>query len=159
MHEEFTLAAVDDVAHRVFPRQSERLDARLAQLRARPYTIFAKLLMPALSRAVTKAARMQVHLDCARIACAIERHHLATGALPDQLTALVPRLLDRVPTDVIDGNPLRYARKPDGSYMIYSIGWNESDDGGEIALTKGTEPASDLMRGDWVWRMPATLSK
>jgi hypothetical protein len=38
--------------------------------------------------------------------------------------------------------------------VLYSVGWNETDDGGVVALTKGKPPAPDISQGDWVWRYP-----
>jgi hypothetical protein len=40
-----------------------------------------------------------------------------------------------------------------GQFVFYSIGWNEKDDGGQIALTENG--SVDTPRGDWVWRYPA----
>jgi hypothetical protein len=81
MHQDFTLAAVDEKARRVFTDVSEKLDSALGKMPTRPYTIFAKLLMPAMGRAVTKSARMQSFVDEARVACALERHRLANGKI------------------------------------------------------------------------------
>ena len=155
MHQDFILTAVDAKARRVFPDVSEKLDSTLAVLPTRPYTIFAKLLMPALGRAVTKSARMQTFADEARVACALERQRLANGKLPETLDALVPRFIERIPADVVDGKPLRYRLKPDGGYVLYALGWNRTDDGGEMVLTKGSTPGVDAAKGDWVWQMPA----
>jgi hypothetical protein len=41
--------------------------------------------------------------------------------------------------------PLRYQRKGDG-YLLYSIGWNQKDDGGVLA--------KDYREGDWPWPSP-----
>ena len=57
---------------------------------------------------------------------------------------------ERTPTDVIDGAPLRYRLTPDGRYLLYSIGWNETDDDG-----KPSGKLSDYVTGDWAWRYPA----
>jgi hypothetical protein len=119
-----------------------------------PYTIFAKLLMPALSRAARKSVRMQAYVDEARVGCALERFRLANGKFPESLDALAPRFMGKIPSDVIDGKPLRYRPKPDGGYLIYSVGWNKTDDGGEMAWTKGKEPSADATQGDWLWQMP-----
>jgi hypothetical protein len=35
---------------------------------------------------------------------------------------LAPRLSAAIPSDVIDGTPLRYRLDPDGGYALYSIG-------------------------------------
>ena len=84
------------------------------------------------------------------LACALERYRLAHGQLPEKLEALVPELLAQVPHDVIDGQPLRYRRTGEG-FVLYSVGWNEVDDGGQIAWTNDKPPRQDLERGDWVW--------
>lgn len=155
MHQEFTLAAVDEHARRVFPDVCDKLETTVEKMGVRPYTIFAKLLMPALGKAVRRSARMQTSLDAARIAIALERHRLANGALPENLDPLAPRYLARLPTDLMDGKPLRYRRGEAGGYILYSVGWNQTDEGGEIAWTKGKDPNPDLSKGDWVWQMPA----
>jgi hypothetical protein len=154
-HQDFTLAAVDEKARRVFPDVSEKLDSTLGKTRIRPYTIFARMLMPAMGRAVVKSARMQTYVDEAIVACALERQRLANGKLPDTLDALTPRFIEKIPADLIDGKPLRYRPKPDGGYVIYAVGWNRTDDGGEMAWTKGTKPGVDATKGDWIWQMPA----
>lgn len=155
MHQEFTLAAADEKTRRVFPDVCDRLDSIVEKMRIRPYTMFAKLLMPALSKAVRRSARMQTSVDAARVAGALERHRLATGALPESLEVLTPRYLERIPTDLFDGKPLRYRRQADGAYLIYSIGWNQADDGGVLAWKGNKEKSVDLENGDWAWEMPA----
>ena len=42
----------------------------------------------------------------------------------------MPRYLDTIPTDPFDGHSLRYRLK-DGGAVVYSIGPNLRDDGGE----------------------------
>jgi hypothetical protein len=160
MFQDFTLPSVDERAHRVFPQTSENGMRAVLNLRTSPYTIFAKMLLPPLERAVHKSARAQTYVDCARVACALERSRLANGKFPEALADLTPRFIDRVPEDVIDGKPLRYRRDPDGGYVLYSVGWNQTDEGGELAWTKkDTKPSEiDITRGDWVWQMPAGLS-
>ena len=86
--------------------------------------------------------------------CALERHRLATGHYPDALAALSPRFVRRLPTDLVDGQSLRYRRTTDGRLLLYSVGWNGADDNGEpafLASGRGTE----AKEGDWVWRYPA----
>jgi hypothetical protein len=158
MFQQFTLPTVDEKAHRVFPEMSHEGEQAFQKMRTGPYTIFAKLLMPALEKAVRKSARMQAYVDDARVACALERYRLAKGQLPDKLDALVPRFIAAIPTDVIDGHPLRYEKSADGNYVLYSIGWNQVDDGGQLAWSGQKKDNSvDINQGDWVWQMPAKL--
>lgn len=155
MHQTHFLASVDEDKHRVFPDASNTFGKEIAAMPLRPYTVFAKLLMPALDNAVRRSARAQVSVDAARLACALERQRLAKGEYPETIEALVPQFLEKIPNDVIDGNPLRYRRTADGGYTLYSIGWNQRDDNGEIAWRKDKKDSTvDLNEGDWVWQMP-----
>lgn len=155
MHQQFTLPAVDEQARRVFPDATARMEQSISESKTGPYNIFMKLLMPALSKAVQRSARAQFYVDAARVACALERHRLATGSLPDSLDALSPKFLEKIPDDMLDGKLLRYQKNSDGTYLIYSIGWNLKDDGGELGWAKNRKDVVDLTQGDWVWRIPA----
>ena len=55
--------------------------------------------------------------------------------------------LDAVPRDVMDGAPLRYRRTAEGGFVIWSIGWDRYDDGGDSEPAKITR-----IPPDWVWR-------
>lgn len=151
LHEEFTLPAADPAQHRVFPDIIRKGEHVFEMLPVAPYTALARRLMPAFDKAIAKSARMQTYVDAARLACALERYRLTTGALPQNLDALVPRFILSVPNDVIDGKPLRYRLNPDGSYVLYSIGWNQKDDGGQLAWTSERKKQVNLTGGDWVW--------
>ncbi len=84
-----------------------------------------------LAKSVEKAAMTQAALRAAVAGCAVERHRLAHGnRLPASLDELVPAFLDAVPLDPYDGNPLRY-RARDDTYVVYSVGADLVDDGGE----------------------------
>jgi hypothetical protein len=153
--EDFTLPAVDERAGRVSPDLSAKGQRALEEMRRGPYTLMAKLLLPALGNAVRKSARMQTCVDATRVACALERYRLADGKLPASLDGLAPRFIAAIPGDVIDGRPLRYRLDPDGGYVLYSIGWNQTDDGGVLAWSKDKKVSVDIEHGDWVWRMAA----
>jgi hypothetical protein len=96
------------------------------------------------------AARCQTAADQAALACALERYRLANGKFPETLEALTPRFIARAPNDVITGQPYKYRRANDGQFILYSVGWNEKDDGG-VPGTALFDPA----QGDWVWSYPA----
>ena len=111
-----------------------------------PHNIMARLLLPAVNKADAKAARATVVARLAGVACALERHRLRTGEYPATLAELVPALLPDVPRDPMDGRPLRYRRRDDGQFDLWSVGLNGRDDGGLIP------PEQDA--GDWVWPPP-----
>jgi hypothetical protein len=156
MHQDFTLAAVDEQSHRVFPVISKAADDAVETLHKGfyPYSVFASMLFPAFSKTSMKSGRMQTYVDAARVACGLERYRMANGRLPDTLDTLAPRFVEKIPNDVIDGKPLRYRTTADGGYVMYSVGWNKTDDGGELVWTKGKNPSIDATKGDWVWRSP-----
>jgi hypothetical protein len=101
-----------------------------------------------------KIAAGQSSVDLARVAIALERYRLAHGEYPDSLNALAPQFIVKVPHDVINGQPLKYRREADGQFVLYSVGWNERDDGGVAVFAKGSTPTVDINQGDWVWRYP-----
>ena len=156
MFQDFTLPVVDAKAHRVSPATAENGARVLTKMRPGPFTIFAKILLPALGRTCQRSGRMQTCVDAARVACALERYRLANSRLPETLDVLVPAFIERIPTDVIDGKSLRYRLDSDGGYVLYSIGWNQADDGGKLAWSDRNreKPAVDFTKGDWVWAMP-----
>ncbi len=71
-----------------------------------------------------------------QIACALERYHLAHGEYPETLDALMPQFMEKMPHDIIGGQPLHYRRTDDGKFLLYSVGWNETDDGGQVFSPK-----------------------
>jgi hypothetical protein len=118
-----------------------------------PEDLLETLLMPALGSAAIKSAYAQESVDLTRVAIALERYRLAHGVFPDSLDALAPQFMEKIPHDVIGGQPLHYRRTDDGQFVLYSVGWNETDDGGVVGETKGKVAGFEF--GDWVWRYPA----
>jgi hypothetical protein len=110
------------------------------------------MFLPGVAGCAGKFARAQTSVDLARVACALERYRLANGQFPETLDALAPRFIEKLPHDIINGQPLRYRRTDDGQFVLYSVGWNETDDGGNVELTKSG--SLDWQKGDWVWRYP-----
>ena len=131
-------------------------DALTAEIKtASPFNMFERLFIPALGNAAKKFAYAQASVDLARTAIALERYRLAHGEFPESLDALAPQFIAKVPHDVIGGQPLKYRRTSDGQFVLYSVGWNETDDGGVVVFKKGETPSVDFSQGDWVWRYPA----
>jgi hypothetical protein len=75
---------------------------------------------------------------------------------PGRLEELVPEFLPEVPIDFMDGKPIRYRRRPDGSFVLYSVGWDGLDGGGDPSIPPGSKL---LLRWEWPdvdWPRPAT---
>jgi type II secretory pathway pseudopilin PulG len=110
----------------------------------------ASVLGPALGRITLRAAIARTIADQAALACALDRYRLANGQFPETLDALTPRFISRAPNDVITGQRYKYRRTDDGQFILYSVGWNEKDDGGVPG-----ETLFDQTQGDWVWSYTA----
>jgi hypothetical protein len=83
-------------------------------------------------------------------AIAIKRYQLAHGRLPDSLADLVPAFLSKPILDPMDGKPLRYRPNPDGTFQLYSVGFDGRDNGGTGTSNNSLEEGTDL-----VWPIPA----
>ncbi len=118
-----------------------------------PKNVLAAIVVPNFVRAPQTAARNQTKVNQALVVCGLERYRLAHGGYPESLDLLEPEFVEEVPADVIGGQPLRYRRTSDGQFVLYSVGWDEKDDGGQVVLDKDGKPAQD--QKDWVWTTAA----
>jgi len=110
-----------------------------------PYTLFAAIAVPNYTKAVQTFAHKQNKVNETQIVCALERYYLVHGNYPETLALLTPQFIEKLPHDIIGGQAFIYHRTGDGRFLLYSIGWNETDDGGQ--------PTSvPYDKGDWVWQ-------
>ncbi len=144
MHQRL-LGSVDLGSHRVLPGKAEDFTREMQTTveHFSPYTFLAATFIPNYLKASQTMARNQTMVNEALVACALERYRVAQGKHPETLDALVPQFADRLPNDLINGQPLKYRRTADGSFVLYSVGWNEVDDGGV--------PGKTVPEADWVW--------
>ena len=171
LHEKYLLPLVDQGRRVVPPAAVRQSESIIEKQDWRPYDMFSRLLLHdifskmlpgGLTVVTEKCAVGQAWADLARVACALERYRLANGQFPETLEALGPKFIEGLPHDIINGQPLKYRRTDDGQFVLYSVGWNETDDGGTVGLAKeGTrdwltrQGGVDWRQGDWVWRCPA----
>jgi hypothetical protein len=85
--------------------------------------------------------RREALLRSALVAVAAERYRLKNGRWPLEPKDLAAFLVGAAPTDPYDGSPLRWRRLDDG-LVVYSIGPNGRDDGGDLGDRK--DKASDV---------------
>ncbi|MFQ6096741.1 MAG: hypothetical protein ACE5O2_03375 [Armatimonadota bacterium] len=103
----------------------------------------ARIVCPAVGRALTRSIAADVAFIATETVLALERYRLKRREYPPELAQLVPEFLPTVPRDLFDEQPLKYSR--DGpSYFLYSVGQDMIDDGG----TRGQET------GDIVFHEP-----
>jgi hypothetical protein len=115
-----------------------------------PWNFYAHFLLPAFQP--VKYARVQTAVDCARLACALERYRHIHGEYPEMLDAVAPQFIGTIPHDIINGQPLHYRRTDDENFLLYSVGWDGKDDGG---VPDKATPWPWKKEGDWVWQFPA----
>lgn len=117
-----------------------------------PITDYERVVV---ERLVKDALRAQTQAEIVTTAIALERYSLRYHKYPARLADLVPAFVKRVPVDCMDGKDLRYRLQPDGSYLLYSVGENGIDDGGDPTPPANTAPG--FLKGrDWVWPVLAT---
>ncbi|HTY88293.1 MAG TPA: hypothetical protein VMB80_12570 [Candidatus Acidoferrum sp.] len=139
--------SVLDENQNVSPKRNEKAAREIAGVLEKnhsPFYLLARIAIPNSTKAMQTTAFNQTLVNQAQIACALERYRLAHGEYPESLAALMPQFIEKIPTDVIGGQPLHYRRTGDGKFLLYSIGWNETDDGGQASEDRG--------KGDWVWK-------
>jgi hypothetical protein len=111
------------------------------------------------SKTVLKSLRVETARRVVVTAIALKRFQLQHGQLPEALGELAPTFLPSVPIDPYDGKPLRYQPNPDGTYLLYSVGPDGKDDGGNPTNTSSSTSIfywQDDHARDWVWPQPAT---
>ena len=110
-----------------------------------------------LSHYIVRAATLQAQRDLAVTAIALKRYELRHTRLPPDLAALTPGFLPGIPRDIFDGQPLRYRPVGEGGFLLYSIGKDEKDDGGDPKPPAKSINASFFNGRDLVWPQPASV--
>lgn len=100
-------------------------------------------------------AHYEAHRELTIAALALERFRRKHGSHPEALSQLVPEFLPAVPVDWMDGQPLRYRLNADGSFTLWSVGDNLTDDGGDASGPPVNMRRNDIWEGsDAVWPRP-----
>ena len=111
-------------------------------------------------RQVEKAVTAETLRRIVVTAIALKRFERRHGKLPAELSALVPEFLKAAPLDPMDGRPLRYRTTGEKTFLLYSVGLDGKDDGGDPKpLDRGAKNFSWTTCADWVWPTPATAEE
>jgi hypothetical protein len=148
-----TSAAIDVTNQLIFPRKLEQAmrETKIATAHTTPWNLAASEFIPNITRAAVAMANNQTLADEAQVACALERYRLVHGEYPETAAVLVPQFINQLPHDIIGGQPLHYRRTDEGKFLLYSVGWNEKDDGGVIDTQSHADGHDSREYGDWVW--------
>ncbi len=116
-------------------------------------------------RPLARAAEVEMRRRLMVTALALKRFQIQHGRIPATLTELTPALLRSVPLDFMDGKELRYQRFGDYRFILYSVGLDGIDNGGQMKTREQLRDERSGMGGyaaDWfrqntdiVWPMPA----
>jgi hypothetical protein len=142
-----------ELSDRWFPRAGETAGWRDRYDRVRFWP--SRMLMPKLSATIDESCKLETGRSLTLAAIALRRHELRHGRAAPSLEALVPEFLPEVPVDLMDGQPLRYRPAGDGTFLLYSVGTDETDDGGSAEPSGDKRDLPSLWDGrDWVWPRP-----
>jgi hypothetical protein len=119
--------------------------------------LFSLMAIPNYTKACATAVHGETERQLTLAAIALKRFQLRHGQLPPSLEALVPELLSAAPYDYLGAKPLGYRLKADGSYVLYSVGDDTKDDGGDPTPLPG-QPGGLWSGRDAVWPSPASES-
>jgi hypothetical protein len=94
-------------------------------------------------------------------AIALKRHELDHHQFPPTLNDLIPGLLKTKPVDYMNGQMLHYRPETNGTFLLYSVGEDGVDDGGDPSVaTNGSSLFwPNPQARDWVWPQPATSAE
>ena len=110
------------------------------------YASVSTVSITATCQPIAMRDRAVANLAMAQVALGLSAYHNNYGEYPPDLRELKTRLKWRLPDDPFSGKPLRYKRQGNG-YLLYSIGQNLTDDGGEK-----TRKGDFYATGDVVWK-------
>ncbi len=146
--------------NRVWREVRDSFDALNARLSKRnhvpqrwlyPFSLLSIDLKPAATAAVRAETTRRLTLT----AIALRRYQMKHGQLPPTLEKLAPDFLAAVPIDCMNGQPLRYQARGDGTFTLYSVGEDGRDNGGDPNPPKGVAKAGLWEGRDAVWPWPA----
>ena len=149
-YNEQAINVIDLSSDTVSPAKLDGLERQREQFyshHASPGNFLAMIIFPEYKDVLQTTAYNQTLVNETQVVCALERYRL--GEYPETLDALIPRFAETIPHDIIGGQQLHYRRMSGGKYLLYSVGWNQTDDGGQES-PKDENGSIEYTNGDWV---------
>ncbi|HUT57173.1 MAG TPA: hypothetical protein VNA25_04795 [Phycisphaerae bacterium] len=109
--------------------------------------LLISMLMPGTTHAMELQDRAIMRLELDKLAFALAAYKADKGAWPAALEDLRPDCLKDIPADRFTDKPLIYKPRPDG-YILYSVGPNMTDDGGEEGANADDLAVKVPLRGE-----------
>ncbi len=119
-----------------------------------------EILIPALGKINEMSYHIQVERGATMTILAALRYKQNEGNYPEDLNELIAAdYLKELPIDAFSGRPLVY-KKTDDNFILYSVGLNFTDDGGESGKDRKGRVRSWRNNGDMVfWPVPKSEVK
>jgi hypothetical protein len=131
----------------------DKVFARVNQINSSPQRfryMLSLISIPNGSRAADNAVRAETERQLTVAGVAVRRFQMRHRRFPSNLEELVPEFLAAEPYDPMSGKALRYRLKSDSGFVLYSVGEDGIDNGGDATPTAGKKPG--LWEGlDAVW--------
>jgi len=109
---------------------------------------------------VQKLLEYETEREMTVAALALARYQLRHGKMPANLAALVPEFCAKIPHDYMDGANLRYRLNGDGTWILYSVGDDGVDNGGDPRPLEPRGLLFSIWDGrDAVWPQPTTQNE
>lgn len=103
--------------------------------------VFISLLLPAVGAALEAEERSVMQRQLTELGFSLAAYRADHGEYPSRLADLLPKYAEAIPGDVFSGADLIY-RSNSGSFLLYSVGRNETDDGGRGYSDRDETPDS-----------------
>ena len=113
------------------------------------HRVISSMILPASISAAKQEFLHKARYRMALLLLAIERFRLLQNRLPEKLEELVPERISELPKDPFSGQAFLFKKEKQG-YVIYSVGENQTDDGGAV---EGNEKIDE---GFWIRRPKGT---
>jgi hypothetical protein len=146
----------DEVARKT-PAQlrAENIDIEDNAMRIIKGNILLEMLVPAISRVGEQCHLSKAHVQAAITILGLLRHKKDKGFYPENLQKLMTiGYLKELPMDPYSDKPLIY-RRTDDSFLLYSVGPNFKDDGGQLSRDRTGRVEKWPADGDHLfWPLP-----
>ena len=145
--------------------QSEHRSLMHLKMEIHEFTIHEELRNEG-STLLGRAAMAEAQRRLVITAIALERYRGKNGSYPSALTELTPEFLKNPLKDFVNGQPLHYHSTDDGHFILYSVGVDGVDYGGQMPLRQWLGPPGEFSPGtfsarskaDIVWPIPASTA-
>ena len=135
--------------------RAEGIDVKEDAMEIIKDNVLLQILAPALERACERGHRNKTDVKATFAIVALLRYKADKDSFPDDLQQLITAgYLRQLPLDVYSDKPLVY-KKTDGDFILYSVGENFEDDGGELGTDSKGRPRMWGDEGDVIfWPVP-----